>query len=88
MFLSAQVKKEEIELAVDGISDKKAPGRDDFNTYFFKKTWPIIGADVIQAVLKFIYVSIHPSINCTMVTLIPKVANPTDLSLVAQLYTR
>lgn len=72
--------KEEIELALDGISDKKGPSHDGFNAYFFKMTWPIIGEDVIQPVLNsFETRNIYPSINCTRATLIPKVVTPTKI---------
>lgn len=44
------VSKEEVKQAIMGIDDSKAPGCDGYNSYFFKKTWYIVGEEVTAAV--------------------------------------
>lgn len=59
------------------IDDKKAPGCDGFNTFFFKKAWSIIGDEVTYVVLHFFHIkNLYLYINCTTVTFIPKVKPP------------
>lgn len=68
----------EIEAALWSIDEVKAPGIDGFNILFFKKAWPIIKTEVCAAVSQFFETCIMlPAINCTLITLFPKVANPT-----------
>ena len=55
------------------IGDLKDPGIDCFNAYFFKKAWYTIIKDVYEAVMDFFVSStLYPTLNCTLVTLIPK----------------
>lgn len=62
------------------IGDLKALGCDGLNAFFFKKPWPTIGDEVAEAILNFFSTgSIFKVINCTSVTLIPKVKNPTNI---------
>lgn len=43
---------------------------------FFKKAWHLIKGDIYSAVLQFFDTGVLcPSINCTSITLVPKVAN-------------
>lgn len=59
----------------------KAPGVDDFNTGFFQKHWVVLKEDVTTAVLGFLNGGDMPEeVNQTLLVLIPKVANPQDLS--------
>ena len=72
------VSHEEIDRALASINDAKAPGVDGFNAFFFKKAWVWIKQDVYAAVLEFFKSgTILKQFNCTSVTLVPKVQNPT-----------
>lgn len=54
----------------------KAPGVDGYNVLFFRTAWPIIGASVKSAVKDFfIHSQLPTQVNCTYVSLIPKVAH-------------
>ena len=68
----------EIGDALLGIADSKALGIDGFNSLFFKKSWHIVKHDIYNVVMHFFYTGdlLH-AINCTLITLVPKVANPT-----------
>ncbi|XP_049414574.1 uncharacterized protein LOC125877273 [Solanum stenotomum] len=71
------VSEEEVVDALKRINDLKAPRCDGFNALFFKKAWPMIGEDIIEVVQEFFQTGvIYKAINCTTVTLIPKIPNP------------
>lgn len=80
--LIAPVRREELYTALKSIDELKAPGVDGFNSCFFIKSWPVIGGDVIDvvAVIEFInWSTIYKPINCTQVTLLPKVKSPSSV---------
>ena len=55
------------------IGNDKAPGPDDYSSYFFKSAWSIVGGDVKDAVLYFFQNgTIIPAFNFTSITLVPK----------------
>ncbi|XP_070019496.1 uncharacterized protein [Nicotiana sylvestris] len=63
-----------------GIDDNKAPGIDGFNSLFFKKTWVTIGEEVTEVVLEFFDTQkLYQPINCTSITLVPKIKTPTSV---------
>lgn len=58
--------KEEIIEFVQSIDDNKALGNDGYNVHFYKKAWPTIGGDIVEAVLQFFGTnSLFIPINCT-----------------------
>lgn len=80
LILIKPVTIEEIYTTVSNINDNKAPRCDGFNTFFFKKAWPIIGEDVINETKQlFATTDIYKPINCTSMTLIPKVKIPSSV---------
>ncbi|KAH0652413.1 hypothetical protein KY289_030091 [Solanum tuberosum] len=81
IHLAAQVTRIEMKTTLQNISDLKAPGIDGLNVVVFKRTWPIVGEEIIQAILKFFDTGeMYQPVNCTAITLIPKVENPTRIS--------
>lgn len=72
---------DEIRGVVFGLKANKAPGQDGFNALFFQRAWPIIGEHVILAVKEFFRnYSLLGEINSTIITLVPKVANPSSMA--------
>ncbi|KAH0781593.1 hypothetical protein KY290_001191 [Solanum tuberosum] len=55
----------------DSIKDNKAPGGDAFDALFYKKTLPLMGKEITQAVLHFFDTGVMcEAINCALITLI------------------
>ncbi|XP_056691942.1 uncharacterized protein [Spinacia oleracea] len=78
--LCRNVTDDEIDLAMHGIGNDKAPGPDGLNAVFFKKAWPFIKQDIYRAVKDvFATNSMLPQYNYTSITLIPKIPNPTKV---------
>ncbi|XP_060969565.1 uncharacterized protein LOC115713553 [Cannabis sativa] len=80
-FLEAPFTHTEIEKAFHQLPLDKAPGIDGFNSQFYKDNWSFLRNDVINAALSFLNGDgdIAP-LNTTLITLIPKVKNPTVLT--------
>ena len=73
--------KQEIKDALWSVKDDKSPGPDGFNSYFFKKTWGIVGKEICMAIHDYFkYGMLLKQANSTSITLIPKVVNPQSLN--------
>ncbi|KAL0295151.1 UNVERIFIED_CONTAM: hypothetical protein Sradi_6848800 [Sesamum radiatum] len=71
--LSAEIKQ-----AIFDIDETRAPGPDGYSAGFYKAAWPVIGGEVTQAILEFFRTGrLLKQINTTLISLIPKVSNPT-----------
>lgn len=69
----SKVTVKEIEDALHGIGDLKAPDEDGCGAKFFKVCWSFIKKDVIAAVMEFFdHNRLYKPFNKTVVTLIPK----------------
>lgn len=76
-LLTLEFSNKEIKEAFFSIPGSKAPGPDGFNSTFFKKSWSIIGDEVCEAVRDFfLHGKLLKQVNCTRLTLIPKVHCP------------
>ncbi|XP_074297012.1 uncharacterized protein LOC141627683 [Silene latifolia] len=80
-ILLSPVTNEEIKEALFSIPNHKAPGPDGYSSAFFKDSWEIIGGDICKAIADFFtHGRILKQINHTLVTLIPKVPLPVDVT--------
>jgi hypothetical protein len=70
---------EEIDQVIKEMPSEKTPGPDGFNALFLKKCWPIIKNDFYKLCNDFYerQVSLQ-AINSSLITLIPKVNNPSS----------
>ena len=72
---------EEIKNALFSIHSNKAPGTDGFNAYFFKHSWDLVGPLVTLAIKDFfISKELLRESNATIISLVPKVPNPSRMS--------
>ncbi|KAK6145965.1 hypothetical protein DH2020_019834 [Rehmannia glutinosa] len=72
-LLSNPVTPQAIKMALFDIEDERSPGPDGFSSGFFKKSWDIVGNDVIAVVSEFFDSSkLLRQINHTAIALIPK----------------
>ncbi|XP_048492374.1 uncharacterized protein LOC125493253 [Beta vulgaris subsp. vulgaris] len=79
--LCAPFTGEDVKAAFFDIEDNKAPGPDGYTSCFFKKAWPCIGEDIINAVLNFFQTGkLLKQLNTITLCLIPKVEQPIDVS--------
>ena len=80
-LLIAPYTLEEVKKALFQIGDLKAPGPDGFPAHFYQRHWDICGEEVTKLVLRIVRGQESPEcINDTILVLIPKVTNPTNLS--------
>ncbi|KAL0439674.1 UNVERIFIED_CONTAM: hypothetical protein Slati_2450400 [Sesamum latifolium] len=72
------VSPDEIKQAFFDIDETKAPGPDGYSSGFFRAAWSVVGREVTQAILEFFSTGrLLKQINATLISLIPKVSNPT-----------
>ena len=80
-MLVAPFERAEVDLALNQMETLKSLGLDGMPLLFFQQFWPVIGDEVAEAVLTCLNTgSIPPSINCTLITLIPKVKSHVRVS--------
>ena len=79
--LESPVTSSEILKAVKELGALKAPGKDGFPGLFFQRYWHIVGDSVIMVVKQFFETGIMPpTLNKTLVVLIPKIPDPETLN--------
>ncbi|KAL0430579.1 UNVERIFIED_CONTAM: hypothetical protein Sradi_0683900 [Sesamum radiatum] len=77
-LLVLPVSPDEVKQAVFDIDETKAPRPDGYSSGFFKAAWPVVGREVTRAIMEFFSTGrILKHVNATLITLIPKVSNPT-----------
>ncbi|GJX72614.1 RNA-directed DNA polymerase, eukaryota, reverse transcriptase zinc-binding domain protein [Tanacetum coccineum] len=75
------VTDKEIKNAMFDISDCKASGPDGYSACLFKKDWAVVDKDVCQAIKDFFENGkLLKEINSTLIALIPKVAQPNNVT--------
>ena len=78
--LTKPIEEKEIRKALSSMQPEKAPGQDGMSPLFFQRFWNTIKGDVIPAILSFFNTGhMLRSINHTIISLIPKMLNPTCL---------
>ncbi|CAN1239055.1 LINE-1 retrotransposable element ORF2 protein [Linum grandiflorum] len=79
--LIRQVSFQEIKQAVFSLGPNQAPGLDGFTGTFYREYWKYIHPDLCGAVRSFFVTGIIPcNINHTLISLIPKIHNPSSMS--------
>ena len=80
-LLVAEYSDIEIKAALFQMDPHMALGPDGLPPLFYQKFWDIVGSDVVAAVKSFLSSgNILKQLNYTMVSLIPKVAEPTNMT--------
>ncbi|KAK0581565.1 hypothetical protein LWI29_015235 [Acer saccharum] len=78
--MGRDITNDEIRDVCFSLHPNKAPGPDGFNAHFFKKTWDIVGEDVINAIQGFFrFGLLLKELNATIIALVPKVLNPSKM---------
>ena len=78
--LTKPVEEKEVKKALFSMHPNKAPGPDGMSPLFFQKFWTTIKKEVVNAIQTFFHTGhLLKSVNHTVITLIPKVLNPTSL---------
>ncbi|KAK4383900.1 hypothetical protein Sango_3110100 [Sesamum angolense] len=81
MALVQRVTLEEVKDAFFDIAEDKAPGPDGYSSGFYKAAWPVIGKEVVKAIVEFFSTGrLLKQVNTTMLALIPKVRVPNLVS--------
>ncbi|XP_062103395.1 uncharacterized protein LOC133814454 [Humulus lupulus] len=73
--------KNDVKKALFSIHSSKSPGLDGFGSGFYKGLWEYIGEDITRSVLAFFQDgALPPSLNDTVISLVPKVTDPKSTS--------
>uniref|UniRef100_A0A2N9IVN5 Reverse transcriptase zinc-binding domain-containing protein n=1 Tax=Fagus sylvatica TaxID=28930 RepID=A0A2N9IVN5_FAGSY len=81
VLLEQAVTVDEVKSTIFSLGSDKAPGPDGFTACFFKKSWPIVGSDVCKAIQSFFQSrALLKEVNSTIITLVPKVPNPSSIT--------
>ncbi|XP_062021202.1 uncharacterized protein LOC133737713 [Rosa rugosa] len=79
--LTKEITYKEVYDALKQMHPSKAPGPDGFSPCFYQHFWPVVGGDVVDAIRSFLEEDeLIRQLNCTHVTLIPKVKKPETMS--------
>ncbi|KAL0451185.1 UNVERIFIED_CONTAM: hypothetical protein Slati_1096600 [Sesamum latifolium] len=79
--MSRPVNQEKVKEAIFDIAEDKAPGPNGFSSGFYKAAWSVIGDEITGAVQEFFRTGkLLKQVNATILSLIPKVANPTTIA--------
>ncbi|CAN1261908.1 LINE-1 retrotransposable element ORF2 protein [Linum perenne] len=79
-LLCKPVTRDEVKSVMFHMSNDRSPGPDGYSAGFYKATWDIVGEDFASAIIEFFDSSnLISELNVTSLTLIPKVANPTQV---------
>ncbi|XP_021767733.1 uncharacterized protein LOC110732123 [Chenopodium quinoa] len=79
-YLIQLVSHAELNAALKGIDNTKAPSIDGFNSFFFKRTWHIVRDDIYACFIDFFTKGTMPKQwNCTTITLVPKIPSASHL---------
>ncbi|KAL0295750.1 UNVERIFIED_CONTAM: hypothetical protein Sangu_3186100 [Sesamum angustifolium] len=63
------------------LGEDKAPGPDGYSSGFYKAAWPVIGDEVVKAILEFFTTGrLLKQVNTTLLALIPKIRVPNMVS--------
>lgn len=80
-MLDADCTEQEVRKALFSMNSSKAPGIDGFNVHFFKRSWHIIGKEIVEAVQQFFEDNYLPAeMNVALITLLPKCENADKVS--------
>ncbi|KAL0455256.1 UNVERIFIED_CONTAM: LINE-1 reverse transcriptase [Sesamum latifolium] len=75
------VERDEVKNAIFDIAEDKAPGPDGYSAGFYKAAWSVIGEELTTAIQDFFTTGkLLKQVNATVLSLIPKVANPTTVA--------
>ncbi|KAL0455459.1 UNVERIFIED_CONTAM: LINE-1 reverse transcriptase [Sesamum latifolium] len=74
------IEREEVKNVVFDIVEDKAPGPDGYSTGFFKAARSVMGNELTDAIQDFFISGKMLKVNATVLSLIPKVANPTTVA--------
>ncbi|GJT01427.1 hypothetical protein Tco_0822596 [Tanacetum coccineum] len=79
--MTGHVTRQEVKSALFSMGNDKAPGPDGYTVAFFKESWDIVADDFVDAVCEFFTNGkLLRELNHTIITLIPKVSNPTRVT--------